>query len=137
MLQRLKKRAQFLFVRAGARAGKPTVNIEARRRAEDGPMGVGFTATRKVGGAVARNRARRRLREAARTLLPQYGLAGVDYVLVARQSTSEADWPALLDDVRSALIRLRADLTPGAERRNGPTTPSAGRPGKPKKSDQK
>jgi ribonuclease P protein component len=113
-LQRLTKRAQFLHVRAGFRASRPNVMVEARRRAETGPIGVGFTASKKVGNAVHRNRARRRLREAARQLLPQHGVAGVDYVLVARQSTPDADWARLLDDLKSALIRLAADLNPGA-----------------------
>lgn len=114
MIQRLTKRSEFLFVRQGARASRGAVLIEARRRAEDGPFRVGFTTSKKVGGAVQRNRARRRLREAARQLLPELGLAGVDYVLVARQQTPEAAWVGLLDDVRNALIRLRADLEPGA-----------------------
>ena len=113
-LQRLTKRAQFLHVRGGVRAARPNVLVEARRRAQDGPMGLGFTASKKVGGAVIRNRAKRRLREAARQLLPKHGLAGVDYVLVARQSTPDADWAALLDDLKSALIRLAADLETGA-----------------------
>lgn len=116
-LQKLTKRAQFLFVRAGFRASRSAVTVEARRRGEDGPIGVGFTASKKVGNAVIRNRARRRLREAARQVLPQHGLAGVDYVLVARQSTPDADWSALLDDLKSALIRLAADLTSGAPER--------------------
>lgn len=88
--------------------------IEARRRAPDGPIGLGFTATKKIGSAVIRNRARRRLREAARKLMPELGQAGVDYVLVARQSTPVVPWAALLDDVGNALIRLRADLDAGA-----------------------
>jgi ribonuclease P protein component len=113
-LQKLTKRAEFLFVRQGVRASRGAVLIEARRRAEDGPIRVGFTASKKVGGAVQRNRARRRLREAVRQVLPELGLAGVDYVLVARQQTPEAPWAGLLDDVRNALIRLRADLEPGA-----------------------
>jgi ribonuclease P protein component len=116
MIQRLTKRSEFLFVRQGLRAARGAVLIEARRRAEDGPIRLGLTASKKVGGAVQRNRARRRLREAARQLLPEFGLAGVDYVLVARQQTPEAPWPALLDDVQNALIRLRADLEPGAAR---------------------
>lgn len=115
-LQRLTKRAQFLYVRAGVRASRGAVLIEARRRAEDGAIGVGFTASKKIGNAVARNRARRRLREAARRLLPEFGVPGADYVLVARQSTPEADWAALLDDIKTALIRLRADLEAGAGR---------------------
>lgn len=73
-------------------------------------MGIGLTASRAVGGAVARNRARRRLREAAKQLLPDLGLPGVDYVVVARKAAPEAPWPQLLDDLRNALIRLRAEL---------------------------
>ena len=118
-IQRLTKRSEFLFVRQGARASRGAVLIEARRRTEDGQVRVGFTASKKVGGAVQRNRARRRLREAARQLLPEYGLPGVDYVLVARQQTPDAPWAALLDDVRNALIRLRADLEPGAAQGRG------------------
>ncbi|MFO1017341.1 MAG: ribonuclease P protein component [Hyphomonadaceae bacterium] len=109
-IKRLTKRPQFLFVRQGARTARGAVLIEARRRSEDGPSGLGITASKKVGNAVVRNRARRRLREAARTLLPQLGLAGVDYVFVARQTTPDAPWEGLLDDVGNALIRLRADL---------------------------
>lgn len=123
-LERLRKRAEFLFVRQGARAGRGCVLIEARRKAEDGPIRAGFTASKKVGNAVARNRAKRRLREAARQLLPRHGLPGVDYVLVARQTTPDAPWDALLDDVGNALIRLRADLQKGRaapEKRKGPT----------------
>jgi ribonuclease P protein component len=123
VLRNLTKRSEFLFVRHGARAVRSHVLIEARRRAEDGAVGVGFTATRKLGGAVVRNRARRRLREAARQLLPVYGVPGADYVFVARQQTPEAPWEALLDDVRNALLRLRADLEKGAA--PGPRGPAA------------
>jgi ribonuclease P protein component len=107
------------------RAGRGAVTVEARRRAPAGPIGLGLTASKKVGNAVLRNRARRRLREAARRLLPEFGVAGVDYVLVARQSTPDADWAALLDDLKSALIRLAADLETGAksERRSRAQSP--------------
>jgi ribonuclease P protein component len=97
--------------------GRPNVVVEARRRAQAGPVGLGFTASKKVGGAVVRNRAKRRLREAARQLLPDFAMAGVDYVFVARAQTATALWAALLDDVGNALIRLRADLdNPGVKR---------------------
>jgi ribonuclease P protein component len=108
------------------RAHGAFVLIEARRRTPDGPIGVGFTATKKIGGAVVRNRARRRLKEAAWRLLPELGLAGVDYVFVARQGAPDAPWAALLDDVRNALIRLRADFTAGRDgqpRRNSRPAP--------------
>jgi len=67
---------------------------------------AGFTATKKIGGSVVRNRAKRRLREAARLTLPELGRPGCDYVFVARAATPACPWPALLDDVRTALISL-------------------------------
>ena len=69
---------------------------------------VGFTATKKIGGSVVRNRAKRRLREAARALIPELGRPGCDYVLIARSGTPTRPWPRLIDDVRSALISLAA-----------------------------
>jgi ribonuclease P protein component len=106
IVRTLRTRPEFLFVQKGRRVGRPTVTVEARRRAPSGPIGIGFTASKKVGGAVVRNRAKRRLRAAARALLNEYALRGVDYVLVARPETAGAPWPALLDDVRAALLRL-------------------------------
>ena len=78
-------------------------------RADPPSMGAGFTATRKVGGSVVRNRAKRRLREAARLLLPLHGRPGFDYVFIARSGAPTRPWPRLLDDMKSALIRLAAD----------------------------
>jgi ribonuclease P protein component len=77
----------------------------------DGPVRAGFTATKKIGNAVQRNRAKRRLREAARLLLPLHGRVGSDYVFIARGATGTRAWSALLDDVETALISLarRAD----------------------------
>ena len=69
---------------------------------------AGFTATKKIGGSVVRNRAKRRLREAARALLPEHGRAGCDYVFIARGGTVTRPWARLLDDVKSALISLAA-----------------------------
>ncbi|MGE3866476.1 MAG: ribonuclease P protein component [Hyphomonadaceae bacterium] len=109
-LPRLRKRAEFLAARAGVRANRRLVAIEARARGDDAPPRVGFTATKRLGGAVARNRAKRRLRAAAQALLPEHARIGCDYVLIARDGVGDAPWPALLDDVRSALIRLRAAL---------------------------
>ena len=82
-------------------------------------MAVGFTATKKIGGAVQRNRAKRRLREAARQLLPLHGEASHDYVFVARAGAVDRPWARLLDDVKTALISLAAGRADPPRQRAG------------------
>ncbi len=103
------------------RAGRPFVVVEARQRGDGGPVRVGFTATKKIGNAVIRNRAKRRLRAAAAQLTPSLALPASDYVFIARDGTAGAPWDSLLDDVRKALIRLRTALNGAA---GGPATAS-------------
>ena len=86
--------------------------VQARRRAPDEAVGlrVGFTCSKKVGNAVARNRAKRRLREVARAVLPVYGLEGWDYVLIGRADvTADLPYDVLLSDLRYALRKVHAD----------------------------
>lgn len=110
---RLRKRAQFLFARKGPSERRKSLVIQAVKRLGDpasSHVGDGYTATKKVGNAVCRNRARRRLKAAAHLLLPQTGVAGCDYVFIARNDTADIAWPRLLDDMESALISLAAQL---------------------------
>lgn len=102
----LKKRSEFLYVRDGFYSAKGGVVVQMRENAIRSGIGMGFTATKKIGNAVTRNRAKRRLREAARALLPEFGVPGHDYVLIARNSTTAREWTDLLDDTRKALITL-------------------------------
>ena len=71
---------------------------------------VGVTASRKMGGAVERNRAKRRLRAAARAVLPLSGVTGNDYVLVARRETLSRPFDGLIGDLRSVLLAAHARL---------------------------
>lgn len=111
---RLKRRAEFLRV-AGARRKwvAPGLILQVRRQQPDDrpvgkvpPLRVGFTVSRKVGGAVVRNRARRRLRAAAEAILPRFAATGHDYVLIGRGGTVARAFPALLDDLKTALGKL-------------------------------
>ncbi|MEM7329130.1 MAG: ribonuclease P protein component [Pseudomonadota bacterium] len=101
---RLKNRPQFLFVRGGHSERRKSLVVQARRRKASTTIGAGFTATKKIGNAVTRNRAKRRLREAARSMLPLHGEVGTDYVFIARMDTATIGWQRLLDDMESALI---------------------------------
>jgi len=109
-IERLKKRPDFLACAQAPACAKGAVLVQARDRADDRPLvRAGFTATKRIGGAVQRNRAKRRMREAARLLLPDHARPGFDYVFIARGGVTTRPWARLLDDVKSALIRLAAD----------------------------
>lgn len=73
---------------------------------------IGFTASRKVGMAVVRNRARRRLKAAAEQVLPLHGAPGFDYVAIAKPETATYPFADLLSDFATALDRLNAKLRP-------------------------
>ena len=107
----LTKRADFVRASSALRASTSGFTLQARRRADDEAEGVrvGFTCSKKVGNAVARNRAKRRLREVARAILPEAGRDGWDYVLIGRpQVTATLPFPQLLSDLEGALARVHA-----------------------------
>ncbi|HEX2941558.1 MAG TPA: ribonuclease P protein component [Rhodopila sp.] len=103
---RLKRRSQFLeAAKSGRKAAVGGVVLQALRRSDDEPARLGFTVTRKVGNAVVRNRSRRRLKEAARLVLREQSVKGVDLVLIGRDSTRKRDFIALQSDIRRAMER--------------------------------
>jgi ribonuclease P protein component len=111
VVEHLKKRADFLRAARGIRRVQGAITLEtcpapltdALPEALPGRLRVGFTASKKIGNAVTRNRAKRRLRAAAPQLLPLLGRPGHDYVLVARGTTVARPFPALLSDITTAL----------------------------------
>ncbi len=106
----LTKRAEFLAAASARRVATPAFTLQYRVRNDGEADGirVGFTCSKKVGNAIARNRAKRRLREIARLVLPRNGQDGVDYVLIGRRDlTATRDFEALKDDLRQALKKAR------------------------------
>ncbi len=112
-LGRLKKRAEFLYVREGKSLARPGLVIQFRKNPQNSEsIRVGFTATRKIGNAVQRNRAKRRLRALAQELVPLYGRTGVDYVFIARAKTSTLPWENLRKDAIALLQKGAKNLFP-------------------------
>jgi ribonuclease P protein component len=112
-LGQLRKRAEFLFVaERGAGKGrykaKSGIVVQMRKNiTRETGIHVGFTATKKIGNAVVRNKAKRRLRQCARQYLPTLGLAGHDYVFIARAETPTMNWKELQAHVEKALLALK------------------------------
>ena len=119
-LETLKKRAQFLRIRGGRRHATPAFVLEGKARAAPGESDLsahsettgarfGFTVTKKLGGAVDRNRIRRRLKAAAERAGVPRAKPNFDYVVIARRTAIDRPFDNLLDDFATALGRLHVD----------------------------
>ena len=109
VLERLKQRKDFLRLAHAKRVHSTSFVLQARNRGDAQALRVGFTCSKKVGNAVARNRAKRRLREIARLILPQFGQIGHDYVLIGRANvTASTKFTALQDELLASLRKLQA-----------------------------
>ncbi len=105
-MNRIVKRADFLAAAKGSRAHATPFSLQARDRKDEAALRIGLTITKKVGNAVERNRIRRRLRAAARAVLPQAGKPGFDYVVVARRAALTADFPELTGGLENTLKQV-------------------------------
>jgi ribonuclease P protein component len=128
-MERLRHRTDFRAAAAGLRASVGAFVVQARQRAEDSPVRIGFTVSRQVGNAVERNRVRRRLREMVR--LSQGGGMhdGHDYVLIGRRAALAAPFGQMRQELDAALGRIhdperplaRQDVRQEAHRATGGT----------------
>lgn len=108
----LTKRAEFLACARARKQPMPGFLLQARPREAGACIRVGFTASKKVGNAVARNRAKRRLRALARAVLGPQGQPGWDYVLVARpDETTTRPFAELEANLGRALAKIHAART--------------------------
>jgi ribonuclease P protein component len=102
-----KRRADFLRLASrGRKLAKPGFVLQAVVGAGEADLRVGYTATKKIGNAVARNRARRRLKEAARLTLAGRALPGVEVVLICRQETAAVPFSRLCAGIDSAIAEI-------------------------------
>jgi len=132
MLPRLKKRGEFVRASvSGLHASTPGLVLQAYKRGEpEGeaePPRVGFTTSKKVGNAVARNRARRRMRALAEAVLAPQAKPGLDYVLVGRTATVDRPFSDLTRDLAEAIERVHT----GRARPRRPRKPRGASAGKP------
>lgn len=117
-METIKRRQDFLAAARALSWATRGAIVQARVRADNAEARVGFTVTKKLGNAVMRNRIRRRLREAARRVLPGKAKIGYDYVLIGRQATPTRPFEKLVSDIDLALEHLNNGETQ-ALRRSG------------------
>jgi ribonuclease P protein component len=107
-IERLTSRPQFLAAAKGVSEARGAVVVQRLDREDDtASVGLGFTATRKVGNAVIRNRAKRRLRELFRAHQKQLP-AQCDYLLIARAAMTQRPFPELEKNFLAACTQISA-----------------------------
>jgi ribonuclease P protein component len=119
----LKKRSEFLRIRGGSRAANESFVLETKPRelaagAEPPSPRFGFTVTKALGGAVVRNRIRRRLRAAVAAMAPACARTGHDYVLVARTGALDRGFEDLKKDLERAFQRVHHPADRRRERKS-------------------
>jgi ribonuclease P protein component len=107
-MQRIKRRQDFVAAAKAAAQGTPGFFLVAHFRGDDGAPRVGFTCTKKLGNAVARNRIRRRLKEAVRLSFDKVAMPSYDYILIGRSAAQTRGFEILQSDLISAATRLHA-----------------------------
>ena len=109
-IERLKNRSDFLRTAKGKTVHKKAFVLQGRSRSDSSTnIRIGFTCTKKVGNAVLRNLAKRRLREVAQNIFPNNGVDGWDYVLVGKKDvTAKLSFEMMIKDLTQALQQIHS-----------------------------
>jgi ribonuclease P protein component len=105
-MERLRRRADFLAAAGGRKIATAAFVLQALVRADNGPIRVGFTVSKKVGTAVERNRVRRRLKDVVKRSAAQAPRSGHDYVLIGRRAALKLPFERMIEEFKTALRRL-------------------------------
>jgi ribonuclease P protein component len=99
---KITKRSDYIRVSTGSNTRTPSLHLQKFNRKDEGIPRYGITATKKIGIAVDRNKAKRRLRHAIKEILPKLGKNGYDYVVVATKNTIILPWEVIKSDLEKA-----------------------------------
>ena len=125
-MERLRRRADFLAAAGGRKVATAPFVLQALGRADNGPIRVGFTVSKKVGNAVERNRVRRRLKDVVKRSAAGRLLCGHDYVLIGRRAALKLPFDRLVEEFKTALRRLEPRVVRSSPSEPGsPSEPSS------------
>jgi ribonuclease P protein component len=105
-MERMRRRADFLAAAAGRKVATAAFVLQALGRADNGPIRVGFTVSKKVGTAVERNRVRRRLKDVVKRWAAGRLQSGHDYVLIGRRAALKLPFARMVEEFKTTLRRL-------------------------------
>jgi len=106
ILGKITKRSDYIKASKGRYVKTSSLFLQKLKRDDKKNPRYGVTASKKIGIAVERNRAKRRIRHAIKEVLPKYGKNGYDYVVVATVKTNKVSWKTILNDLEKAFREI-------------------------------
>ena len=107
ILGKITKRSDYVKASKGRYIKTSSLFLQKVKRDDKKIPRYGVTASKKIGIAVERNRAKRRIRHAIKEVLPKYGKNGYDYVVVATTKTNKVSWKTVLNDLEKAFREIK------------------------------